>query len=313
MCENIIGLTRQEDNCLGIEYTQSKSGLYLDDTTEGRLPLSPSFFLDRNDDIAAFLKQVIADSFTETKDILYQEIATNYFMEKSSNFVCPKRMNGNSRLSAGTWYFMAIKPYYRRGGYIRIDKVVIETASSFKIIDESLETLYDGTINDFQPMTLQMDQCYFIAYQSESRPYNHKYVCCNKQPEWLRYMKGGGGSVSDLADLEWKQSEYSHGVQIHGYGSCDPLWNLCDLDFKTDGYARVFARLLLMVTRKNLAEWMVNSDLVSPYILTNREDIQALITYYNAEIKDRREFLPTVNHNSDCYQCGASMMGSIIT
>jgi hypothetical protein len=314
MCKNIIGITRNKIGCLDIGYTQSKSGLYLDDTGEGRIPLNPAFFGSNDESIKSFLETIIADAYGEVMDMLYLQAKEAYVQNiHATQFKVPKKRDWNSRLKAGNYYYMAIRPFIRRGAYVTIKKITIEDATDFMIIDSEGETVYSGSVANFNEYKMQMDQDYFIVYQSETRPRNYKYKCCGNAPLYTNFFKTGGGIVESLDDLVFKESEYSHGILLECYGSCDPFHYVCNIDFANDGWGRLFARILQNVCRLNLANWIINSNVVTPYLLTNKDDILALIEYYGQQIEKRKIAIPALNHYSDCYSCSTIQKGTIKT
>lgn len=315
---NIIGLSVTGCDCVELNPSdESLSGLYLDDTTEGRLPLSATIFDCSDNDAVTFLNRLVPDAVSELNNLLYMEFEKQLVRKyKDYNFKLPRKLSYSSQLAATSgYYFACYKPKVIRGNNMTIKTVSIKGhTGNIKLIDEFDEILFDDVIAAWSEITLPMDRTYFIAYQSSTRPNDIKYKCgsCSSSEQYENFMTAGGGIVDDLANLEFTTSEYSYGIQIDAHLDCDPLAPLCDLDYLTNGWGRVYAYAVLNIARKNLAAWLVSSGQITNYITTNGEELPILIELYNKNIQERIKFLPAAYNLTDCYQCGYISKGQIL-
>lgn len=316
--EFVIGLSKTGCDCVGLaESTESLSGLYLDDTNMGRLPLSATVF-DCSDTAAIdFLNRLVPNAVNEMNELLYRRMESTLVSNfKDYNFKIPNKLSYSNKLPATDgWYFMSIKPKVVRGTKLKITAIgILGHTGEVKIIDEFGEEFFADTLSNFTETILTLDREYYIAYQSATRPNDIKFNCssCNGTPQWMNYFYAGGGIVDDLDNLDHVTSEYSYGVQLTAVAQCDSLAPLCDLDFENDGWGRVYAMAVLNIARKNLAAWILSSGQITNYVTTNGEELPALIEYYMKEIDDRVKFLPTAYNLTDCYRCGYISKGDIL-
>jgi hypothetical protein len=316
--ENIIGISKSLCcDCLEIYNNESLSGLYLDDTNMGRLPLSAAVYDCSDTSAIDFLTRLIPNAVNEMNELLYRRMDSTLVSNfKDYNFKIPNKLSYSNLLPATTgWYFMSIKPKVVRGTKLKIKSIVIQSHTGIvKIIDEFGTELYSNTIANFTETTLTLDREYYIAYQSATRPRDIKFNCnsCSGVPQWNNYFSAGGGIVDDLDNLDHTVSENSYGIQLTAVAQCDSLAPLCDLDFVNDGWGRVYAMAVLNIARKNFAAWILSSGQITNYVTTNGEELPALIEYYMKEIDDRVKFLPTAYNLTDCYRCGYISKGDIL-
>lgn len=316
---NVIGLSASGCDCIDLDSSdESLSGLYLDDTTEGRLPLNATIFDCSDQDAVTFLNRLIPNAVKELNGLLYMEFEKQLVRKyKDYNFKLPRKLSYSSQLAATDgYYFACYKPKVIRGNNITIKTISIKGhTGNIQLIDEFDEVLFNDDIGEWVSMTLPMDKVYFIAYQSATRPNDIKYKCgsCSSSEQYENFMYVGGGIIEDLANLEFTSSEYSYGIQIDAHLDCDPLAPLCNLDFVNNPWAHTYAFTILNIARKNLASWLVSSGQITNYITTNGEEIPALIELYNNKINDRVKFLPAAYNLTDCYQCGYISKGQILT
>jgi len=316
--DNIIGLSLNGCDCIELNPSDtSLSGLYLDDSSEGRLPLSATIFDCSDQAEVDFLNRLIPDAVKELNGLLYMEFEKQLVRKyKDYNFKLPKKLSYSNQLPATSgWYYACYKPKVIRGNNMIIKSISIKGhTGNIKVIDEFGEILFDDVIAAYSELILPMDRTYFIAYQSAKRPNDIKYKCgsCNGREQYENFMSVGGGIVDDLDNLEFTESEYPYGIQIDCFLECDALGPLCDLNFETNPWAHTYAVTVLNIARKNLASWLVSSGQITNYITTNGDEIPVLIELYNKNIQERVNFLPKAYNLTDCYQCGYISKGQII-
>lgn len=314
---NVIGLSKNGCDCVELNASEeSLSGLYLDDTTEGRLPLSATIFDCSDNDTVSFLERLIPNAVNELNNLLYMEFENQLVRKyKDYNFKLPKKLSYSNQLPATTgWYFACYKPKVIRGNYMRIKSVSIKGfTGTIKLFDEFGDVYFEDSIGAFEEQKLLLDRTYFIAYQSTTRPNDIKYKCgsCNSSEQYENFLRAGGGIIDDLDNIDFTTSEYSYGIQIDCHLECDALAPLCDLDYTNNPWAHTYAFTVLNIARKNLAAWLVSSGQITNYITTQGEEIPALIELYNQNINERVKFLPKAYNLTDCYQCGYISKGQI--
>jgi hypothetical protein len=312
---NIIGISKTPCDCLGIEATESLSGLYLDDTNHARIPLSAAVWDCSDPEINAFFERVRMDAVNETLDLLSMELnkslLTNY---QNTSFTIPTKTDFSGLLpNSGDFHFLCLKTVKIKGPYFKINKVQIPTHTGiFYITDSDGNTLFQGLQSEFKALRLDLTKDYFIAYQPTSGYRNYKLKCCGNQPPYKNLFESGSGTSSTLEGMKFTESNYSAGIILDVFSSCDPFKDLCYMDFKTEPWGRVFATTVLLVARKNLASWLINSGQYTNYTNTNSENLSKLIEYYMKEISDRIEFMPYNYNFAPCFRCAGVQKGSII-
>lgn len=314
---NVIGLSKTGYDCLNLDASESLSGLYLDDTNMGRLPLSATVFDCSDEQAIDFLERLIPNAVNEMNELLYRRMESTLVANfKDYNFNLPKKPSYSNLLPATDgWYFMSIKPKVVRGTKLKIKSIAINGHTGIvKIIDEFGTEIFSNTIANFIETTVTLDREYYIAYQSSTRPRDINYDCnCGSgRPQWENYFYAGGGIVDDLDNLDHITSNHSYGIRITAVAQCDSLAPLCDIDFVNDGWGRVYAMAVLNIARKNLAAWILSSGQITNYVTTNGEELPSLIEFYMKEIDDRVKFLPTAYNLTDCYRCGYISKGDIL-
>ena len=313
----IVGISKTGCDCLNVDASESLSGLYLDDSNFGRIPLSAAVYDCSDEELIEYLNRLIPDAITEANRMLYMEFESQLIPRyQDYNFKLPRKEKYSRQLQATSgYYYMNIRPKYFRGSIMKISSIRIpNTTGTVKIIDEYGTEYYSGTQAAFTVVNLVMDRDYFIAYQSATRPYNYEFNCgCGGEDTgWKKYVYLGGATADTLNDLTFVEGNNSYGVIIEGHFSCDPFAPLCDLDYTNNNWGRVYANLVQLIAKRNFAGWIVSSGQITNYLTTQGEELPELIGYFNKEINDRLKFLPKAYNLTDCYQCGSSFKGAII-
>ena len=206
--KNIVGITDNPTLCLPF-YTQSLSGLYLEDTTAGRIPLSAAFYQNQQ-----LIEKLIPDAISEA--IREVRLATEkrllrVYNNHISNIGYRNDYTGLMSSTTG-YYFMCLKPKNIRGAIMTINGINIYTGSgkylnNVKIMQGMYgETvLYDGNVSDFTPLTIDVSHDdIFIAYQSGAAPRNFMHKgCCGKVANYKGYVWVGSGTVDDLENIQY--------------------------------------------------------------------------------------------------------------
>jgi len=320
---NIVGLTKTENNCEDAS-EESISGLYLNDTTAGRIPLKTAFWNE-----CEILETVIPDAVNEA--ITQLQVYTNKRLSKGYReqfTTIGFKSDWNDYLAANSgFYFMLLKPKTIRGGIFTIKEInfhlnVVENVS-FKIIQDGVN-LYNGLRSEFVPMTVNLDNDLFVVFQTANRVKNFGYkgcsTCQNKQPTHTGYLQIGSGIVDSLEDLptndnsctSYLGSSYTYGIEIKGNLDCDGFYMMCDLDFKRSAFGKTFAYLVQQIARKNIAYWLMTNDKITPYTIAKGDELNTIMTYLIDEIEKSLKYLPEMYDHSDCYVCSGMRKGEIL-
>ena len=307
---NIVGLVTEDNECLDIEFVESDSGLYLDDTTAGRIPLKHSFYA--NTDI---YNNIIPDAVKEAIRMLRvkseRHLARN-FRNHQTGIGFHDDYTGY--ISEAPYYYMAIYPRKIKGGIIRINTVTIYTqsgkhAGNFTVVQDGVATT--ATTATWEPKNYNTDEIIYLYYAG-ARPRNFAHTgCCGRSPGYKGWADIGGGTVSSLANLEWKDSSLAHGFKLDVTFDCDGFNEevLCNLDFQTD-WGQSFAWLVQCLGRKNIGFNILTNDSITQYLIASREDVADTIEYLNKQIEVTTTYLLSTYNHSDCFRCRGISKGS---
>jgi hypothetical protein len=315
--QNVIGISKDPCECFQIDSTVSLSGLYLDDTTMQRIPLTAAAYDCSDPNFNDFLNRLRTDAAKEVIDLLYQRMTTQLRQVVTDTFFkLPAKISDYSGLlPLKAYHYIKITPKSYRGLYMTLNSISIpniDTTKELWIIDSDYNQYFFDTIDNFTKTKLILDRDYYIMYEPNTAPKNYKFKCCGKNLVYEKYINITGGSTDDSSILT-KQDQYTHNINIEALISCDPFQFLCYIDFETNRWGRVFATTVLLTARKNLLAWILNSGLITNYLtVQDPEQLQNLMNYYSEEIDERLKFMPQVYDFSDCYVCGGITKGSII-
>ena len=317
MCENIIGISKDPTICVPNE-SISKSGFYLDDTSKGRIPLKQAFWCDMEE-----LDRVIP----EATDQVIKDLRV-----KIHNRLVKRFMNQNSKIGfkddftgglsvVGNTRFITIMPKEIRGGIVTIKDIKVYTEGGQ--IDKSLVRVYKGDVlleDVTYPLFVQFDEPIFLVYQSASLPLNIKHTgCCGKIVTHSNYSYVGSGSFNAVVDndaeilsgLKWYNNDYTMGFYVDVDFDCDPLIDLCKVDFQRSPFGIVFAKLVQQTARLNIISQLLLSDKVTAYVDAKSEDLALVTEYLNEDVKTMLNWLPENYNMSDCYACNGIYKGEI--
>ena len=309
----IVGISKTPCDCLGIEETQSLSGLYLDDTSHDRIPLSAAIWDCSDDGINEYFKRLILDSEQETKDNLRLSL-DKYLRPRftNMNFSIPTKKDWTSTKDPlNEFVYISIVPKNFSGNKIKIESIEVAGlgTNDFFILDSSGETIYQDSLENYQPITLTLDQVYYLGYHSDFPYRNYKFKCCGNEPIYQSIMQVGSG-IGALEPCTTGLHPYGIKLQVSSY--CDPFEFLSTLDFINNPFGRVYAKTVQLTARKNFAQWLITSGMDTNYLTTNEDDIRSLIQYYMAEIENRLMWMAQNYNFSNCYFCGGLSKSEII-
>lgn len=325
---NIVGVSQNGCTCIP-ESAESLSGLYLDDLTNGHIPLSAAIFSCNDADISAFLTSLIQKTTEQVLTQLRQ--VSDKVMNKrylDINTVIGWKDTWTSHIEDDhLWYYIALKPKFKRGLYFKIDSIewlIQETGRtiSYKIVDEFGEDAGSGSdLSLFYGVTLKMDRTWFICVGDSptAHPKNTTAKeCCGYNPTFPTYVTLGSGYSEDWTSLinqpasTFQKSIDTYGIIVNGQFICNGFDFICTLDFKNSNWGAVFANTIQQQARLNLARWLVSNNKVTNYILMNGEQLAQTMAYLEEKVDENLKWLPTQYNFSDCYTCPGSYKGAIL-
>lgn len=312
--KDIIGVTKNGCDCLEIDASKSLSGLYLDDTTEGRIPLSSALFDCGDPNTKSFLERVVEDAKNAALEELTMSLEDFYIKKVIETKVkVPKKSDYSGAVANGNYYTFSIRPLMP-DLVMKINSFDVLTISG-SIDDASIIEIYQdgkviesGTKSDLAGKKIHLKTDTIFKFEA-TQPRNHKHRCCGNSESYGSLVRMGGSSENG-SDILFKESQYSHGVKMDASIYCDPYSFMCGFDF-TQGWGLVFAKTVQLIARKSLASWILDSGKVTTYTTTNQDRLLDLMNWYDNQIEKRLKFLPTRYSYSNCYCNSRHIQGTI--
>ena len=312
-----MGITKNGCECLEIDGSESKSGLYLDDTTAGRIPLTEAIFDCSDPDAEDFLNRIIEDASREA----YRELTkvtgarlANQYISFSDNIGRKKDWTKYYNSNAG-YHYMSISPKKINGAYMVINNITLHTDgadTAFGISDENNTVIKEIADPVNYPYTLKLDKDYFVFFQSANKPKQLKLHCCGNNEKWQQYLKVGEGISANISDMEFsKSSNSSRGIVISANFECRGFDFLCSLDYQNSYFGIVFSKLIQQIARKNLAFWLLSTNKPTAYTILSEDELRNVAKYLIDDIQINLNFLPEIYNHSDCYKCNGMYIGEI--
>jgi hypothetical protein len=292
----IIGITKQQGDCVPYDWNyESLSGLYLDDTTKGRIPVTQGFWTETQ------IENLIPDATHEAITRLLVSFEKR-LVRKHGQFQTKIGFKDDwtGPLPEANYYYLALKPKGIKGAMMTINGVKIYTVNGLHTGDIYM----NGVVADFsKPITLKLDDTIYIAYQGAA-PKDFKHTaCCNKIVGYKSYLWVGSGTAENLNDIKFLDNDYAQGIELDVIFDCDPLEFLCNVDFKKHTFGVVFAKLVQQIARHNIAYWILSDDKISPYSMVKEDEINVIMAYLSQDIETMLNYLPENLNMSDCYVC----------
>ena len=300
----IIGLIEDPNECLSLS-TESLSGLWIEDTTAGRIPVNQAFY-NNELSIEKIIPDAVREAVNQLRIVTAKRLAKNYREHFST---IGFKSDWTNYLSANSGYFyLVLKPKNIRGAIITFTEIKIYLESGLHTgnvtIMKNGVNLYQGLPGDLVKFTTAFDDEIYIYYQTDSRPKNFQHVgCCNKTPTYSGYAHVGSGVVSSLDDLDYTVDSYSQGIELKVNFDCDGFQFLCNLDYVNSVFGIVFAKLVQQIARKNIAYYILTNDKVTSYSMVNKEELRQIMDYLILDIETMLKYLPENYDHSDCYRC----------
>lgn len=304
-------------NIIGVISTDTTiSGLYVDDTSAGRIPVTEAFYQESSVQ-AVLVEQAFNEALRKLRVSIEKRLTRNYSPARA---LIGHKSDYTSYLTASNIKFLAINSKLR-GLTIMINSVKIYTesgiyAGQFSIYQDGAvvyTNLVDGSIVPFTQQTFNLDKDLFIVYDSELKPRNFKHTpCCGNPTPYKSLINVGSGSVDSISDLEYMNCVYTQGIEIEAYLDCDGFKFLDELDYEKSVFGIVFAKLVQQVARYNLGYWIITNNKVTPYSMVNAEELTVILEYLKNDIETMLNYLPENYDHSDCYVCSGMYKSEII-
>ena len=312
---DIVGITENPNLC--INFTKSISGLYVDDITAGRIPLTPSFYKNEGV-INSIIPSAVNEAIKEVRLATERRLLRVY---KNHISTIGYRNDYTGLMSATDgYYFLCMKPKNIRGAIMTINTITIFTSAgkhtgNIKILKGIYgETvLYDGLIGDFERMTIDIShEDIFVCYQGAApRNFMHK-GCCGKTPTYNGYVWVGSGTIDDLENIQYQDSEYCQGIELQVIFDCDGFQFMEKLDYTKSPFGIVFAKLVQQIARKNIGYWIMTNENISAYSNAKDEELRSILEYLSNDIQTMINYLPENYDHSDCYRCNGVYKDEIL-
>ena len=312
---NIVGILGDENECLpDINLEESLSGLYLDDTTAGHIPLKASFWTDY-DRIERIIPDAINEAIKQTRQRIDLKLTRNF---RTHNTKIGFKDDFTNYLPATDGYYMlSICPKKINGGTIRINSVDIWTiggkhTGSFHVVQDGEATT--KTSSTWEAKNYHSESNIYVMYQGD-RPRDFLHSgCCGKGSGYSGWVTVGSGVIATMNDAEFIESNYCQGIELNVTFDCNGFSEsmFCNIDYTNSNFGYAFASLVQLIARKNIAYNVLTSDVVTPYLITSIEEVKGIITYLTNEIEITLNYLKESYGHSDCYRCNGMYKGEIL-
>lgn len=340
--DGVIGLTRQEDDCVegyDSSYSDSESGLYIDElqgmalrilnSTGGNATIWQKMENARENAINAFKVDAL-------KEILKtKEPARKNFIGTIGG------KSFSSLLASDTYYGLRMFSDIRGGTFtLRGVTLILSTTEAVNLNVYTGETEEDGAAaihtfaltssagrqkyNAVTPTQLSLEGDLYFLYSSTGTPYNNKLNCncggykwcfdllnpCFRQSRdrWTEWAMVGGVHGSDLTIRDdWGTSRDAEGLILHGDFGCDTMGILCgdESDFASNEIDSAIAWAILYKTGSFLSSYIMDSQEVNRYTLLGVDGLGANIAYYEDRYKMMLEYIAEniEDDRNECLKC----------
>ena len=312
---NVVGLIGCENDCLpDLAISESISGLYVDDTTAGHIPLKASFWSDY-ERIERIIPDAVDEAVRQTRMIVDKKLTRNFRTHNTK--IGYKDDYTNFLPSTDGYYMLSIEPKKINGGVIRINSVDIWTINGkhtgiFNVVQDGVATTSTSLL--WEAKNYHTESNIYVMYQGD-RPRDFLHSgCCGKGSGYSGWAKVGSGVIASMNDAEFLESNYCQGIELNVTFDCNGFSELmwCNVDFENSNFGYAFASLIQLIARKNIAYNVLTSDVITPYLITSKEEVQTIITYLTSEIETTLNFLKESYGHSDCYRCNGMYKGEIL-
>ena len=298
-CINDIVGVSLDQSCLPVGVNNlSKSGLYLDDTSSGRLPLKQAFWGELD-----IINRVVPNAVSESVRQLLMSL---------NNRLRPT-MPPHLNLNIGYKDDWSGVIESTENKYLSLKAKSSDAIIVFKSMPEFYSTtgkenltpkIYKGGIDvtpTSYPFRIAANEVVYVVFETTLSARNFKHVpCCSDTPPYLSFLQVASG----LGDtLEFKRNDYSNGIFVNVGLECDGLSFLCDLDYKNSVFGVVFAKMVQQIARRNIAHYILTNDNLSPYLIANADELNLILEYLNEDITKMVNYLPENYNHTSCFVC----------
>ena len=314
--DNIIGIIETPTTELP-NITTSDSGLWLEDTSAGRVPVKEAFYNDQSL-IDTIIPDAVKEALLQLRKISDNKMLRMY-TNQHSTIGFSKDFTDHLEAS-GEYYYLGLGYKGVKGAIMRLKEINIYTINGLhtgqiEIYKGDVE-IYSGLQSAFSEITIDLDDTVFICYQGD-RPRNFEHTgCCGARPTHQGYVNATSGTVADLVSFPTFQdlpiSNYCNGIEVKCTFDCDPFSFLCGLDYVRSTFGVVFAKLVQQIARKNIIYWLKTNNKVGSYATCKEDALNMIMEYLIDDIETMLNYLPENYDHSDCYYCNGIYKGEII-
>jgi len=348
--DNIIGISRSECECLTADlpegYTESNSGLYMDELPESPVSLAAiKSIQDCGKDMGAILTQARANAILQFKTDLYKHLALMYKPRANPYTGLIGKKTGSSALNITKAYaglILAGKSF--KGATLQISKVWANftTDASINLLIlkvrrgetdiELLETITiestaSGINENVVDISLPMwddtgkDINYYLLYASAGlTPKDNPVSCgCGISEYDLHVFLKPKGYLSDTIAPGGQQTNYANGIVLDVDVRCNTQDIICQA-YRVNEFIKVAVEwTILRKSVVNLINGVLHSDAITRYTQGKREqmyyDKGSLDKKYNNDVQWIAENM-SMGLN-DCFICNETSapfyMGGIMS
>lgn len=295
MClENLLQISENGCDCLNIPLEDGM--LFLDSGLEGRIPLSAAVIDCSDLSNIEMLNDMKINAFKTFNQMLISALTQNGQRYYDISGHLPQKNTYNGTLPIGHPVLLNISTKNIRGLNVEVE-----------ITTENHEVVYDeNNIPITNPIMLDEGKDHYFKYTPSVAPNNQLIKCGCGGVDHDKYF-----SVKTALDGTAYESRYIYGYKIKYSVWCDPLKFLCYSSINNI-WANTYLHGVLFQWRKSLAYWILSSGMVSNYLITNGDELPALIELYDKKISERIGYLKNTYSGSDCVKCGNISKGAIL-
>jgi hypothetical protein len=341
---NLIGITRSDDEDvadaleneeLGDDwYRTTTSGLYLDEL-EGMISIKA---VDQSQDTA----EILATFFTTGRDNAIKMLAEDIMVgltkrainaqKKYTGVIASKTSNGLADVTGAGYAGMRLYTNPLKGGVITINTVytmmnadatfdigvykvergstVAELVTTIPAVESQANTLKANTLTT--PVVINLSQYgadYYLLYQPDGfTPRQNGISCgCGYKENILRsYMQVSGVAGNDVSTPQnFSSRNYAMGLALEVEAGCDTKRIICEAYNNDEAVKIVMAYAARYKAGELTLEYVLRSDEINRYTMSQREALYGKRNHFKAEYNDRITWLVENIDTSliDCYVC----------
>lgn len=295
--ENIIGITRTPcqclSDCLPKGYSNSDSGLYIDELSESPISIHQLRGASECKDIGILLNTAKENAIKEFKRELYKQLYARYKTSAKPFSGIIGSLSNNRILELNTNYAGISIQGKLSGASCNIKKIntAFDRTASFDLLiykrDERIKTIHlQSIVGQIKENTVDIQLplyddygpiAYYLVYQKIGNPKDNTISCnCGGKESMIAQYIDVRGITSDSIG-NYAQSGYANGLLIEAELSCNTEDIVCNA--LNDQFLKVAIEWsILRKAVEILITGVLNSTVINIESLANREQM-----YYNAQ------------------------------